>query len=320
MRSTALLLGDADARAGCWRFYAATLGAAAGGRRLAAGKGALFFSALLPVAWLLLRQVAQACGSTIRPTACARFRANRDVGLAVFAALVARLAGADGRHGAAGPIYLNPVRVLGDVWDELGILTDRALDRHLRARRHRPQPQRQDRVHHQPRAPPPGRPRACRSCRRSMTAAIWAPGSSASTAPTASPTRRFHADLVGASPPRWPQGHRPADHAASWSSPTAPAAWCCARSQPIQHLTLEIIDYPGEWLLDLPLLEQSFAQFSQEALALGRAAAAPGGRGRLAASGCAAFDADGPEDDGAIAALSERLPPLPASTATRSWA
>ena len=28
--------------------------------------------------------------------------------------------------------YLNPVRVLGDVWDELGILTDRALDRHLR--------------------------------------------------------------------------------------------------------------------------------------------------------------------------------------------
>ena len=28
-------------------------------------------------------------------------------------------------------IYLNPVRVLGDVWDELGILTDRALDRHL---------------------------------------------------------------------------------------------------------------------------------------------------------------------------------------------
>ena len=27
---------------------------------------------------------------------------------------------------------LNPVRVLGDVWDELGILTDRAMDRHLR--------------------------------------------------------------------------------------------------------------------------------------------------------------------------------------------
>ena len=27
---------------------------------------------------------------------------------------------------------LNPVRVLGDVWDELGILSDRAMDRHLR--------------------------------------------------------------------------------------------------------------------------------------------------------------------------------------------
>ena len=27
---------------------------------------------------------------------------------------------------------LSPVRVLGDVWDELGILSDRAMDRHLR--------------------------------------------------------------------------------------------------------------------------------------------------------------------------------------------
>ncbi len=27
---------------------------------------------------------------------------------------------------------LHPMRVLGEVWDEIGILTDRALDRHLR--------------------------------------------------------------------------------------------------------------------------------------------------------------------------------------------
>ena len=38
--------------------------------------------------------------------------------------------------------------------------------------------------------------------------------------------------------------------------------------QPVQHLTLEIIDYPGEWLLDLPLLEQGFAQFSADAIGL----------------------------------------------------
>ncbi|MFD0917534.1 YcjX family protein [Pseudahrensia aquimaris] len=34
------------------------------------------------------------------------------------------------------------------------------------------------------------------------------------------------------------------------------------------ELTLDIVDYPGEWLLDLPLLGKSFEQWSREALAL----------------------------------------------------
>lgn len=38
-------------------------------------------------------------------------------------------------------------------------------------------------------------------------------------------------------------------------------------------LTLDIIDYPGEWLLDLPLLEKSFAQWSRETLDASAAAA-----------------------------------------------
>src|SRR3974390_2880380 len=33
-------------------------------------------------------------------------------------------------------------------------------------------------------------------------------------------------------------------------------------------LTLDIVDYPGEWLLDLPLLDKSFEQWAQESLAL----------------------------------------------------
>lgn len=37
-------------------------------------------------------------------------------------------------------------------------------------------------------------------------------------------------------------------------------------------LAIDIVDYPGEWLLDLPLLEKSFAQWSRETL---EAAAAP---------------------------------------------
>lgn len=36
------------------------------------------------------------------------------------------------------------------------------------------------------------------------------------------------------------------------------------------ELTLDIIDYPGEWLLDLPLLGKDYAQWSREALALSR--------------------------------------------------
>ena len=44
-------------------------------------------------------------------------------------------------------------------------------------------------------------------------------------------------------------------------------------------LTLDIVDYPGEWLLDLPLLNKSFEQWSAESLALSR----EGPRTKLAA-------------------------------------
>lgn len=47
-----------------------------------------------------------------------------------------------------------------------------------------------------------------------------------------------------------------------------------------RSLTLDIVDYPGEWLLDLPLLAKSFEQWSAESLALSR----EGPRQKLAAS------------------------------------
>jgi len=43
--------------------------------------------------------------------------------------------------------------------------------------------------------------------------------------------------------------------------------------QPVATLNLDIVDYPGEWLLDLPLLHQSFAEWS--ALTLGLAERPP---------------------------------------------
>ncbi|MFG1393635.1 YcjX family GTP-binding protein [Xanthobacter agilis] len=41
-------------------------------------------------------------------------------------------------------------------------------------------------------------------------------------------------------------------------------------------LTLDLVDYPGEWLLDLPLLDMSYADFARQSLALARAPARAG--------------------------------------------
>ncbi|MDQ8730104.1 YcjX family protein [Bradyrhizobium sp. LHD-71] len=42
------------------------------------------------------------------------------------------------------------------------------------------------------------------------------------------------------------------------------------RNGSARSLTLDIADYPGEWLLDLPLLDKSYEQWSAESLALSR--------------------------------------------------
>ena len=68
-------------------------------------------------------------------------------------------------------------------------------------------------------------------------------------------------------------------------------------------LTLDIVDYPGEWLLDLPLLDKSYEQWSAESLALSR----EGPRAQLAApwhAHLATLDAEGREDE--QAALTRR--------------
>lgn len=63
-----------------------------------------------------------------------------------------------------------------------------------------------------------------------------------------------------------------------------------------RQLTLDIVDYPGEWLLDLPLLNKGFEQWAQESLALShegpRALLAHGLHAHLAT-----LDPLGPEDE-----------------------
>src|ERR1700722_5921716 len=61
-------------------------------------------------------------------------------------------------------------------------------------------------------------------------------------------------------------------------------------------LTLDIVDYPGEWLLDLPLLHKNYEQWSHESLALSREQP----RARLAApwhAHLATLNASGREDE-----------------------
>jgi len=52
------------------------------------------------------------------------------------------------------------------------------------------------------------------------------------------------------------------------------------------HLDLDIVDYPGEWLLDLTLLDKSFAQWADETIAASRAP----GRAALAGAWLAHLD------------------------------
>lgn len=61
-------------------------------------------------------------------------------------------------------------------------------------------------------------------------------------------------------------------------------------------LTLDIVDYPGEWLLDLPLLSKSYEQWSAESIAL----AQRGPRARIAADWLVhlgSLDPNGREDE-----------------------
>ncbi len=64
----------------------------------------------------------------------------------------------------------------------------------------------------------------------------------------------------------------------------------------LSSFIIDIVDYPGEWLLDLPLMEKSYAEWSRETFAASASAA----RAPLAAEWrgfSAGLDPDGPEDE-----------------------
>jgi predicted YcjX-like family ATPase len=77
-----------------------------------------------------------------------------------------------------------------------------------------------------------------------------------------------------------------------------------SRSGAMRELVLDMVDYPGEWLLDLPLLSKSFERWSTETLDTSHR----GPRAKLAAqwhAHLATLDASGPADEGAAIAAAQ---------------
>jgi uncharacterized protein len=74
-----------------------------------------------------------------------------------------------------------------------------------------------------------------------------------------------HIDTLGQSPPRWPESTRRLSQlriTIEYRSGNA-----LRRALGPSLLNIDLVDYPGEWLIDLMLLEQSYAQWSAAAVA-----------------------------------------------------
>ncbi|MCC7252171.1 MAG: YcjX family protein [Hyphomicrobium sp.] len=79
-----------------------------------------------------------------------------------------------------------------------------------------------------------------------------------------------HVAALASDPPEWPEStRRVAEVRVALSfTPESPIR----RALGIRRLNLDIVDYPGEWLLDLAMLGESYAAWSQDALARAREA------------------------------------------------
>ncbi|WP_439153831.1 YcjX family protein [Yoonia sp.] len=92
-----------------------------------------------------------------------------------------------------------------------------------------------------------------------------------------------HLARLTAPDPSWPQGTRQISEL-RLSLRVQPRGLLAGFSGP-RTVHIDIVDYPGEWLLDLGLLDQSYAEWSRAALA--RAKGRPGGDAYLALLGTA---------------------------------
>ncbi|HMN36346.1 MAG TPA: YcjX family protein [Hyphomicrobium sp.] len=77
-----------------------------------------------------------------------------------------------------------------------------------------------------------------------------------------------HMAHLESEPPRWPESTRRVSELRVTIEYQSGST--LKRLLGLSRLHLDIVDYPGEWLIDLPLLGQSYAEFSNDALTLAR--------------------------------------------------
>jgi predicted YcjX-like family ATPase len=78
-----------------------------------------------------------------------------------------------------------------------------------------------------------------------------------------------HLAALSRDPPQWPESTRRISQLRVTIEYTSASAM--RRTFMPNRLHLDIVDYPGEWLIDLPMMAQSYADWSTEALALANA-------------------------------------------------
>ena len=98
-----------------------------------------------------------------------------------------------------------------------------------------------------------------------------------------------HLGALAADPPRWPE--RTEDFSTLSIAIDVERRTSLGGLLPDRRVTLDLIDYPGEWLLDLPMLRQGYAAWSAETMARLRR----GTRAAAAAEFLAFLDALPPE-------------------------
>jgi uncharacterized protein len=110
---------------------------------------------------------------------------------------------------------------------------------------------------------------------------------------------RHLADLT-ASPPRWSESTRHISQLRIALEYEPRSFW--KRQLRLDRLNIDIVDYPGEWLLDLPLLKLDYRQWSQQALEQTQSAS----RKAIAKAALATTDPAAPADE----AVAQRLADL----------